>query len=51
MAVVADPMQAFVVVMGVVIALLSIGGFYSLHRVRQIDREMARREKLAGAPE
>ncbi|HEX6860529.1 MAG TPA: hypothetical protein VF138_10080 [Caulobacteraceae bacterium] len=46
MTVPADPMQTFVLVMGVVIGLLAAGGFYSLHRVRQIDREMARRERL-----
>lgn len=40
MAVLADPMPTFVIVMGVWIALLAAGGFYSLHRVRQIDRKL-----------
>ena len=34
----ADPMQAFVIVMGVVLAAFAAGGFYSLHRVRKLQR-------------
>lgn len=38
----ADPMQAFVVVMAVMLAVLAGGGFYSLHRVRKLGREIER---------
>jgi uncharacterized membrane protein YccC len=34
----ADPMQAFVIVMGAVLAVFAAGGFYSLWRVRKLDR-------------
>lgn len=47
MVVVAEPMQAFAISMAVMVALLAVGGFYSLHRVRQLDRELAERDRLA----
>ena len=36
----ADPMQAFLTVMGIVLALLSFGSLYSLRRLRKLDREV-----------